>query len=211
MHPFNDASASSFTQKGCKVASKGSHIHMVNVQQPVNSASSTTVLRQRNVSSRLVRCIFVGVAITLLLTCSELAVVWIFNPFYLLGRNTTHSFSALSAIATHHLLLLLVPIVELLGITLVAFLAMKPLAIRAYLRAVQKAQERYRKMYTFLTSMDDIYDMPVTYYKHRPDRTIANSGQSISIVDLPDLSGQQDASLLLMGSPGAELAVAILA
>src|SRR2546421_7572522 len=176
---------------------------MLQVQQSVNPASSSTALRRRSLSSRLFRCIFVGVAITLLLTCIELAVVWIFNPFYLLGRNTTHSFSALSAIATHHLLLLLVPIVELLGITLVAFLAMKPLAIRAYLRAVQKAQERYRKMYTFLTSMDDIYDMPVTYYKHRPDSTIVNSGQSISILDLPDLSGQQqDTSLLLMGPPG---------
>src|SRR5205807_176121 len=69
--------------------------------------------------------------------------------------------------------------------------------------------ERYRKMYTSLTSMDAIYDMPVTYYKHRPDRTIANSGQSISIVDLPDLSGQQDASLLLMGSPGAGKSLAL--
>ena len=59
--------------------------------------------------------------------------------------------SALGAMLTGHSLLLLVPLVELLGIVLVIFLAMKPLAIRAYLRAVQKEQERYRKMYTSLS------------------------------------------------------------
>ena len=113
---------------------------MLQVQQSVNPASSSTALRRRSLSSRLFRCIFVGVAITLLLTCIELAIVWMFNPFYVLGRDAFHRLSALAAIPTHHPLVLLVPLVELLGITLVAFIAMKPLAIMAYLRTVQKAR-----------------------------------------------------------------------
>src|SRR5712691_1498474 len=183
---------------------------MLQVQQPVNPASSSIALRRRSLSSRLFRCIFVGVAITLLLTCIELAIVWMFNPFYVLGRDASHRLSALAAIPTHHPLLLLVPLVELLGITLVAFVAMKPLAIMAYLRTVQKAQERYRKLYTSLTSMDAMYDTPVTYYEHNPDPTVSNPGQSISVVSLPDLlRQQQDASLLLMGAPGAGKSLAL--
>src|SRR5438270_11629087 len=169
---------------------------MVQVQQPVNPASSSTAVRRRGLSFRLFRSILVGVAITLLLTCIELAVVWMLNSLYLLGRDTS--------------LLLLVPLVELLGISLVAFVAMKPLAIMAYLRTVQKAQERYRKMYTSLTSMDAMYDTPVTYYEHNPDPTVSNPGQSISVVSLPDLlRQQQDASLLLMGAPGAGKSLAL--
>ncbi len=164
---------------------KDGHTHMLQVQQPVNP-------------------------ITLLLTCIELAIVWMFNPFYVLGRDASHRLSALAAIPTHHPLVLLVPLVELLGITLVAFVAMKPLAIKAYLRTVQKAQERYRKMYTSLTSMDAMYDTPVTYYEHNPDPTVSNPGQSISVVSLPDLlRQQQDASLLLMGAPGAGKSLAL--
>src|SRR6266702_5333439 len=182
---------------------------MLQVQQPVKPASSSTALRRRSLSSRLFRCIFVGVAITLLLTCIELAVVWMFNPFYVLGRDASHRLSALAATPTHHPLLLLVPLVELLGITLLAFVAMKPLAIMAYLRTVQKAQERYRKIYTSLTSMDAMYDTPVAYYEHNPDPTVSNPGQSISVVSLPDLLRQQDASLLLMGAPGAGKSLAL--
>src|SRR5438270_5867472 len=106
---------------------------MLQVQQPANPASSSTALRRRSLSPRLFRCIFVGVAITLLLTGIELAVVWMFNPFYMLGRDIPHRLSALGAIPTHHPLLLIVPLLELLGITLIAFISMKPLAIMAYL------------------------------------------------------------------------------
>src|SRR5438045_9715507 len=58
--------------------------------------------------------------------------------------------------------------------------------------------------------MDAMYDTPVTYYEHNPDPTVSNPGQSISVVSLPDLlRQQQDASLLLMGAPGAGKTLAL--
>ena len=122
---------------------------MLQVQQPMHSARSSISVKRRSASSRLLRCIFVGISLTLLLICIELAVTWVLDPFYMHGRTTIDGIAGVGVFLTHLplLLLILVPLVELVAISLIAFVAMKPLAILAYLRDVQKAEKRYRKLY----------------------------------------------------------------
>ncbi|TMD29961.1 MAG: hypothetical protein E6J04_13615 [Chloroflexi bacterium] len=142
---------------------------MATTQHPVSSANSPRNLSYRMVFSRLFRSIFIGIAITLLLTAIELAMIWFFNPINILGDKRAYTFSILVALPMHLPLLLLIPFVELVAAALVAFLAARPLALRAYLRDVQKEQEAYRKTYTQLDSLAHMYKTPVTYFEHTPD------------------------------------------
>src|SRR5215469_18565110 len=47
----------------------------------------------------------------------------------------------------HNLYLLIIPLAGIICIILIAISIAKPLALRAYLRAIQAAQEDYRKLY----------------------------------------------------------------
>ena len=152
------------------------------------------------VFSRLFRSIFIGIAITLLLTAIELAMIWFFNPINILGDKRADIFSILVALPMHLPLLLLIPFVELVATALVAFLAARPLALRAYLRDVQKEQEAYRKTYTQLDSLAQMYKTPVTYFEHTPDPQLPGFGQTVSLLDLVELP--QEISLLLEGAAG---------
>src|SRR5712692_3473767 len=175
---------------------------------PVQSARSNSI--QRIALSRLLRAVLVGVGITLLLTAIELGVVWLLNPAFMLGKDTTHRFSALLALPLHIPLLLLIPFFELVGISVAAYIVTLPLAIMAYVRDVQKGLELYRKRYTPLDSLAHIYKTPVTYYKHTPDLSIADQGtrgQHISLPELVELP--PDASLLLLGAAGAGKTIAL--
>ncbi len=152
------------------------------------------------VFSRLFRSIFIGIAITLLLTAIELAMIWFFNPINILGDKRADTFSILVALPMHLPLLLLIPFVELVAAALVVFLAARPLALRAYLRDVQKEQEAYRKTYTQLDSLAQTYKTPVTYFEHTPDPQLPGFGQTVSLLDLVELP--QEISLLLEGAAG---------
>src|SRR5207302_3420599 len=108
---------------GTAYSLKGSHNSMATTQHPVSSANSPRNLSYRMVFSRLFRSIFIGIAITLLLTAIELAMIWFFNPINILGDKRADTFSILVALPMHLPLLLLIPFVELVAAALVAFLA----------------------------------------------------------------------------------------
>ncbi|HAT44589.1 MAG TPA: hypothetical protein DCS90_05745 [Ktedonobacter sp.] len=180
---------------------KGSHDSMVATQHPVSSTNMHRGMLYRIASSRLFRSILIGIAITLLLICIELAIIWFFNPVHLLGNGRASPLLDLASLPFHMPLLLLVPLVELGGTTIVAYLAVRPLAFRAYLRDVQREQEAYRRMYTQLDSLAHISKTAVTYFEHTPDPLAINQGRSLSLLELVELP--QEASLLLEGAAGA--------
>ena len=173
---------------------------MATTQHPVSSANSPRNLSHRMVSSRLFRSILIGIAITLLLTAIELAIIWFFNPATILGDKRTNPFSTLAPLPIHTPLLLLAPLVELVAATLLVYLAARPLALRAYLRDVQKEQEAYRKTYTQLDSFAHMFKTSVTYFEHTPDPQLSSFGQTVSLLELVELP--QEASLLLEGAAG---------
>src|SRR5450759_3297453 len=107
---------------------------MVATQHPVSSTNMHRGMLYRIASSRLFRSILIGIAITLLLICIELAIIWFFNPVHLLGNGRASPLLDLASLPFHMPLLLLVPLVELGGTTIVAYLAVRQLAFRAYLR-----------------------------------------------------------------------------
>ena len=179
---------------------KGSHNRMQDTQFPVQAPGTTRTLSYYVMSSRLSRSVLVGVAGTLLLTCLEIAGLWILYPFHPANVSLLARLGTVLAFPLHYPLLWLIPAVELIGIALLAFFIAKPLAIRAYLRDAQRSQTSYRANATPLISLADMYDTPVTYYQHTPDPLAPRSGQTIPLQDLSRLV--QNTSLLLMGNAG---------
>src|SRR5579864_5616446 len=94
--------------------------------------------------SRLIRSILVGTGITLLLTIIELVLIWLFNPFHFSTHDSIQRLTAALTFPEKMPILLLVPAVELLGVAILTFRLIRPLAIRAYLRAMRDDVERYR-------------------------------------------------------------------
>ena len=101
--------------------------------------------------TRFLRNILVGVGIAILLTCIE-GVFWIFNPLHLFGSDSSHNLSTLLSNLAHTPLLWLLLLLQLIAVCALMLFIDKPLALRRYVRDVQKAQERYRALYTPLTS-----------------------------------------------------------
>ncbi len=180
---------------------------MMTTQYHVSSAKSRRGSTHRIITSRLFRSILLGIAITLLLTCIELAIIWFFNPANILESASSRSFLTLLALPIHSPFLLLIPVIELGILSLTAYLAARPLALTAYLRAIQGAQEAYRKTYTRLDSLAQIYRTPVTYHAHTPDLHVVNQGQKLTLRELVELP--HDVSLLLEGAAGAGKSVAL--
>src|SRR5438034_6610378 len=173
---------------------------MATTQHPVSSANSPINSSYLIVFSRFFRSILIGIAITLLLTAIELAIIWFFNSANILGDKRSNPFSILAALPVHMPLLLLVPFVELVAATLLVYLVARPLALRAYLRDVQKEQEAYRKTHTQLDSFTHIYKTQVTYFEHTPDPQLLGFGKTVSLLELVELP--QEPSLLLEGAAG---------
>ena len=192
---------------GTANALKGSHNAMMTKQHPVSVANPRGVRTYRFVSSRLFTSLLVGMVLTLLLTCIELAIIWFFNPANILGSDSSRRLSALVALPLHMPLLLLVPVFELGVLSLTAYLAAKPLAILAYLRAIQKAQDEYRSTYTRLDSLTHIYNTPVTFYEYTPDPQVVNQGQSLTLLEL--VKQPQNTSLLIEGAAGSGKTIAV--
>ena len=192
---------------GTAHALKGSHNTMVTKQHPVSVANPRGVRTYSFVSSRLFTSLLVGMVLTLLLTCIELALIWFFNSANILGSDSSRRLSAVAALPLHMPLLLLVPVFELGVLSLTAYLAAKPLAILAYLRAIQKAQDEYRSTYTRLDSLVHIYNTPVTFYEHTPDPQVVNQGQSLTLNEL--VKQPQNTSLLIEGAAGSGKTIAV--
>jgi HEAT repeat protein len=163
-------------------------------------------LKNRLASSRIPRNILIGVGIAFVLTFIEVA-LWIFNPFHVFGSGASHNLSTLLAIPTHTPLLLLIPLVQVVAACILVQIIDKPLALRRYVRDVQKALEQYRTMYTPLTSWSAIYETTITYYQESPDLSIPGRVRSISMLELAQelraiLAATQSHQLIL-GAPGA--------
>jgi len=128
-------------------------------------------------------------------------------PFHPVANKALTRLSTVLALPIHIPLLWLVPFAEIVGISLAAFRIARPLAIRAYLRDVQHAQEAYRTNATVLRALADVYHAPVTYYQHTPDPVDTNRGENISLRELPEM--HRDTSILLMGGAGAGKTLAL--
>jgi HEAT repeat protein len=163
-------------------------------------------LNNRLASSRIPRNILIGVGITFMLTFIEVA-LWIFNPFHVFGSGASHSLSALLAIPTHTPLLLLIPLVQVVAACILVQIIDKPLALRRYVRDMQKELEQYRTLYTPLTSWPAIYETPITHYQESPDLSIPSRVRSTSMLELAQELGATLAATqshqLILGDPGA--------
>lgn len=163
-------------------------------------------LNNRLASSRVPRNILIGVGIAFILTFIEGA-LWIFNPLHVFGSGASHNLSTLLAIPTHTPLLLLIPLLQVIAACILVQIIAKPLALRRYVRDVQKALERYRTLYTPLTSWSAIYETTITHYQESPDLSIPSRVRSISMLELAqDLGatlGATQSHQLILGAPGA--------
>ncbi|MEO8973891.1 MAG: HEAT repeat domain-containing protein [Ktedonobacteraceae bacterium] len=154
----------------------------------------------------LVRSLLVGIILTFLLTCIELGLFWIINPDHLLGTGVAHQLPTLLALPVHFPVLWLIPLIELAGTTVAAFMATRPLALRAYLRDVQREQERYRITHSSVASFANIYNTPVTYYPNTPvvsNSTSPDVQTQTQVVSLLNVLQQQESHMLLLGDSGA--------
>src|SRR5713226_557308 len=173
-------------------------------QSPVTPANPNrnAIYRPSNpngVSSPILRNILIAVIIAIVITCIEVAVLWLTQP--------SRSLSGLLTIPLHTPLLVFVPLViEAIVAFIVAQVIAMPLAISVHVRDAQKESEFYRKLYTPLNAWPALYATTVTYYQENPDPTIRNAGQNMS---LPNLAQQRDSNLLLLGPPGAGKTLAL--
>src|SRR6266571_3913322 len=156
--------------------------------------------------TRFLRNILVGVGIAILLTCIE-GVFWIFNPLHLFGSGSSHNLSTLLSNLAHTPLLWLLLLLQLIAVCALMLFIDKPLALRRYVRDVQKAQERYRALYTPLTSWPAIYETSLTCYRDAPDLSTPGKVRHISILELAqelvDSSRTIQSHQIILGAPGA--------
>ncbi len=181
---------------------------MIEDQYPVISASSSrdTNFVARLASSRILRCILIGIGVTLVLTGVELAILALASALHLFDRGGTSHLSVTQLLSQHTSLLLLVALAELLIITITLLLTDKSFELLVYLKDVQKAQERYCSVYTTLPSLVEMYETPVVYYQHTPDPSVFPQVQNLSI---HELLRKQDGNQFLLGAPGSGKTLAL--
>ncbi len=149
---------------------------------------------------------FLGLGLALALVLSGLeAVLWLANPGGLFGAGAAVRTPAdVLALPLHMPLLLLLPALEVALGTWLAWGLARPLALRAYLRAVFRAQEAYRARNTPLQSWSYPYDVPLSYTLDHPDPVQPRQTRVLTQLELIEMllaatSGHQ----LLLGAPGA--------
>ena len=162
--------------------------------------------KRRVILTRFLRNILIGIGIAIVLTCIE-SMFWIFNPLHLFGNGLSHTVSTLLSNLAHTPLLWLLLLLQVIAVCVLMFFIDKPLALRRYVRDVQKAQERYRALYTPLTSWSAIYETSLTRYQDAPDLSTPGKVQHISALklaqELVNSSGGVQSHQLILGVPGA--------
>jgi HEAT repeat protein len=162
--------------------------------------------KRRVILSRFLRNILIGVGIAILLTCIE-GVLWIINPLHLFGSGSSHNVSSLLSNLAHTPLLWLLLLLQVIAVCALLLFLDKPLALRRYVRDVQKAQEQYRTLYTPLTSWSAIYETSLTCYQDAPDLSTPGKVRHISVLELAqelvDSSRVVRSHQLILGVPGA--------
>lgn len=174
---------------------------------PVNRHSTSS--RAGEHGKILARSLLAGILLTLLLTCIELGLFWFINPNHLLGTGVAHQLPMLLALPVHFPVLWLMPLIELAGTTVAAFMATQPLALRAYLREVQREQERYRIAHTSLTAFAHAYNTSVTYYPNTTNSSNPDLQTQAQTVSLLNVLQQQEGHLLLLGGSGVGKTLAL--
>jgi HEAT repeat protein len=163
----------------------------------MNRAPIYYVSNRHFAPSRIFRNLLMGAGIVLVLTLIEAGIFGLINPSH---------FSALVPFIISAPYWLLLPLVEFLLAFLLVQVADKPLALGLYLQDAQKAQESYRRIYTPLTALSDIYETPVSYYRDTGDPALSGQGQNVSVIDL---IRQGDTHHLILGVPGAGKTMAL--
>src|SRR5712692_1921123 len=97
----------------------------------------TRVSTNAGTLQRIRRSILIGVFITLVLTCIEIAIFWVFNLYHLLGDRATPGLADFLTLLLHAPLWWLIPTGELLVTSLTVYTVGHPLALLAYLREVR--------------------------------------------------------------------------
>ena len=156
--------------------------------------------------TRFLRNILLGVVITIVLICIE-GLFWLFNPIHLFGTGTSRTLSTLLSSIAHTPLLWFLLLLQVIVICALMFFIDRPLALRRYIRDVQKAAERYRTLYTPLTSWPAIYETSLTCYRDAPDLSTPGKVQHISVPEmaqeLTGSSGVEKSHQIILGLPGA--------
>ena len=164
------------------------------------------IKQRRNYMTRLLRNILIGVGIAIVLTCIEVG-FWIFNPLHVFGSSSPHTFSTLLSNFAHTPLLWLLLLIQVIAACTLMFFIDKPLALRRYIRDVQKELERYRALYTPLTSWSAMYETSYTSYQDTPDLSTPGKVQHLSAFELAqelnNSSGGDQSHQLLLGTSGA--------
>src|SRR5437588_4226455 len=121
---------------------------------------------------RIFRNLLMGAGIVPVLTLIETGIFGLINPSH---------FSALLPFIISAPYWLLLPLVEFVLAFLLVQVADKPLALDLYLQDAQKALESYRRVYTPLTALPDIYETPVAYYRDTGDPALSGQAQNVSL------------------------------
>jgi len=173
-----------------------------NMGRDINEHSS----KRRIILTRFLRNILIGIGFAIVLTAIE-CTFWIFNPLHLFGNGSSHTVSTFLSNLAHAPLLWLLLLLQVIAACVLMFFIDKPLALRRYLRDVQKAQEIYRTAYTPLTSWSAIYETSLTSYQDAPDLATPGKAQHISVLklaqELVNPSGGVQSHQLILGVPGA--------
>src|SRR5579883_1249784 len=152
--------------------------------------------------TRVLRHLATGLGLVLLLTILE-ALLWISNPGHLFG-SVAHTLADFLLLPLQEPLLLIIPLVELAGGCWLSWVIAQPLALLAYLKAVQEAQEVYRARYTPLQTWSYPYDVPILYALDNPDPTLPRQTSALGVLELIEMvAAGTSPHLLLLGEPGA--------
>lgn len=148
--------------------------------------------------ARVSRNLLIGTAISILLISIE-AFLWI-----ILGRGPSHTLPGLLSQLVSSPLILLLFLSQLIIICLLVQFAARPLALLAYVRAVQRAQEDYHTFYMPLANWSYLYESTLAYYQDTPDPTMPVQVRYMALLEMVETFASGSPShLLLFGEPGA--------
>lgn len=153
--------------------------------------------------SRLLTSLLTGIIITCVLTLVEVLVLLLVNPGLMLGKEGNHV-TALFALLVQQPLLFLIPLAELIVITAVAFIAMHPLALMAYMRATRATCEKDAQLYLPL-----LLQMNVQKVNEEQHDGVAGTVTEEVERSLLDLLEDDNASQIILGAAGAGKTMAL--
>jgi HEAT repeat protein len=158
--------------------------------------------RRADYLASLLSAALVALLAALLAAAGELVVFWLQDPAPLNVQGSAFpvalALAALGQPSSGTALLLLIPVLIGLVVFFTVGLTRRPLALRAYARAVRSARRRASAAPPFSTTTP-LYETSVAYYQHSSARTVLPQKQDLT---LPALAQLPDDHLLILGMPG---------